>query len=389
MSFFRKKEKKELVLIFDIGSSSIGGAFVELSPSLAPKVIKSIREPIRLEEVLNVDRFRVYAMHTLHKVVKKMCDSNLGAPKRIFCVLASPWYASQTRVINYEKNASFIFTQKLADSLIASEIKIFEEEHGIDSEGTNTVRAIELRNMKTMLNGYTTSNPINQKATNLKMTIFVSMSEESVLAEIEEAIWRHFPYLEIKFSSFLVASFSLARDMFINNNSFLLINIGGEVTDIAIVKEDVLKEAATFPMGSHFITRGISKSLTCSIEDAYSSVMLYESGNMLQKNELVFQDSLKKLRGEWLAKFQATLSSLSSDISIPATVFITVDPSLAKFFSETIRTEQFNQYTLTESKFRLIFLNSSALGGIAEVPEETKKDPFIIIDSIYINRFLK
>ncbi len=389
MSFFRKKEKKELVLIFDIGSSSIGGAFVELSPSLAPKVIKSIREPIRLEEVLNVDRFRVYAMHTLHKVVKKMCDSNLGAPKRIFCVLASPWYASQTRVINYEKNASFIFTQKLADSLIASEIKIFEEEHGIGSEGPNTVRAIELRNMKTILNGYTTSNPINQKATNLKMTIFVSMSEESVLAEIEEAIWRHFPHLEIKFSSFLVASFSLARDMFINNNSFLLINIGGEVTDIAIVKEDVLKEAATFPMGSHFITRGISKSLSCSIEDAYSSVMLYESGNMLQKNEVVFQDSLKKLRGEWLAKFQSTLSSLSSDISIPATVFITVDPSLAKFFSETIRTEQFNQYTLTESKFRLIFLNSSALGGIAEVPEETKKDPFIIIDSIYINRFLK
>ncbi len=389
MSFFSKKEKKELVLIFDIGSSSIGGAFVELSPSLAPKVIKSIREPIRLEEVLNVDRFRVYAMHTLHKVVKQMCDSKIGAPKRIFCVLASPWYASQTRVINYEKNSPFVFTQKLADSLIASEIKIFEEEHGIGKEGSNTVRAIELRSMKTTLNGYTTSNPINQKATNLKMTIFVSMSEESVLAEIEEAIWRHFPHLEIKFSSFLVASFSLARDMFINNNSFLLINIGGEVTDIAIVKEDVLKEAATFPMGSHFITRGISKSLQCSIEDAYSSVMLYESGNMLQKNEVVFQDSLKKLRGEWLSKFQSTLSSLSSDISIPAAVFITVDPSLAKFFSETIRTEQFNQYTLTESKFRLIFLNSDALGGIAEVPEETKKDPFIIIDSIYINRFLK
>lgn len=389
MSFFGKKEKKELVLVFDIGSSSIGGAFVELTENGAPKVVYAIREPIRLEEVLNVDRFRVYAMHTLHKVVKKMCDSNLGAPKRIFCVLASPWYASQTRIINYEKNTLFTFTQKLADSLIASEIKIFEEEHGIGKGGENTVRAIELRNMKTILNGYATTNPINQKALNLKMTVFVSMGEESVLSEIEEAIWRHFPYIEIKFSSFLIASFSLARDMFINNNSFLLINIGGEVTDIAIVKEDVLKESATFPIGSHFMTRGISESLVCSIEEAKSSIMLYEAGHMLQNKESVFQESLKRLRTEWLAKFQSTLATLSSDISIPATVFITVDPSLAKFFSETIRTEQFNQYTLTESKFRLIFLNSDALGGIAEVTNEAKKDPFIIIDSIYINRFLK
>lgn len=390
MSWFGKsKEKKELVLIFDIGSSSIGGAFVELTSSGAPKIIYSIREQIRLEEVLNVDRFKVYAIHTLHKVVKKMCDANIGAPKRIFCVLASPWYASQTRVINYEKNAPFIFTQKLADSLIASEIKLFEEEHGIDEKGPNHVRAIELRNMKTILNGYPTENPINQKAINSKMIIFISMGEESLLHDIEEAIWRHFPHLEIKFTSFLIASFSLARDMFINNNSFLLINIGGEVTDIAIIKENILKESATFPIGSHFMTRGISKALNCSLADAYSSIMLYESGHMITNNENIFQESFKKLRTEWLSKFQSTLASLSSGISIPATVFITIDPSLAKIFSETIRTEQFNQYTLTESKFRLIFLNSNALHGIAEVKEEYKKDPFIIISSIYINRFLK
>ena len=195
-------------MVFDIGSSSIGGAFVELGENSAPKIVLSIREPIRLEEVLNVDRFRVYAMHTLHKVVKSMCASNMGAPTRIFCVLASPWYASQTRIISYEKNTPFTFTQKLADSLIASEIKLFEDEHGIGSGGENTVRAIELLSMKTVLNGYATSNPLNQKATNLKMTIFISMGEEEVLAEIEEAISRHFPHITVKFTSFLVASFS-------------------------------------------------------------------------------------------------------------------------------------------------------------------------------------
>lgn len=390
MSFFWKaKNKNELVLLLDLGSSSIGAALVELRPDGAPKIVHFIRETIRLEEVLNTDRFHTFAMHTMHKVIARMCNSNKGVPKRAFCVLASPWYASETRTIKYEQSSPFVFTQKLADSLIEKEIKVFEEEHGIGKGGPNSVRALELRNMKTVLNGYATDNPIGQKATNVKMTIFVSMGEEFILKEMEEGIYRHYPHLPVKFSSFLFSSFVVARDMFVNHESFLLINIGGEVTDIAIVKDEILKESATFPMGSHFITRGISKSLNCSIDDARSCITLYDNCHMHKIDEVKFQEALKTLKTEWLNKFQSTLSVLSSDISIPATVFITVDPSLAKFFSETIKTEQFSQYTLTEAKFRVLFLGLDALHGIAVVPEGVSKDSSILIESIYINRFLK
>jgi len=58
-----------------------------------------------------------------------------------------------------------------------------------------------------------------------------------------------------------------------------------------------------------------------------------------------------QLKAEWLKRFQESLANISHDISIPAIIYMATDKDLADFFSETIKTEQFSQYTLTESKF--------------------------------------
>ena len=65
-----------------------------------------------------------------------------------------------------------------------------------------------------------------------------------------------------------------------------------------------------------------------------------------------------------------------------------VDKEIAGFFSETIKSEQFSQYTLTESKFKIILLSAEVFHGLAQFEENVTRDTFLIIDSIYINRFL-
>ena len=61
---------------------------------------------------------------------------------------------------------------------------------------------------------------------------------------------------------------------------------------------------------------------------------------------------------------------------------------MANFFTETIKNEQFNQYTLTESKFQVIFLDTKVFHGMANFEDNVVRDSNLIIDSIYINRFL-
>ena len=121
------KHKEELALVFDIGSSSVGGALFIMQKNNVPQIIFSIREPIVLEKEISFDRFLNLAMQSLLMVASKISTQGLGAPKKIFCVLSSPWYASQTRAIVLKKNAPFIFNSKLADSLIEKEIKLFED----------------------------------------------------------------------------------------------------------------------------------------------------------------------------------------------------------------------------------------------------------------------
>ncbi len=387
--FGENKKKNKLILVFNIGSSSVDGALFEAQSSGVPKIILSVREPIRTEERVEISHFLLSAIKSLEIVVHKIFQAGMGAPSQVFCVLSSPWYVFQTRIISFKKNTPFIFNEKLADQLIKKEIKLFEEEHVLKySRSDSRVRVIELKNIKTLLNGYEISESLDQKAKELEMHIFISTSGESVLKKIEDTISKHFHLKRIKFSSFVLSFFTVARDLYPKQENFLLVDIGGEMTDISMVKKNTLRESISFPLGRNFLARGVATELSCTIDEANSLISLFKDGHaevsVAKKLTLI----LNKLRNEWLKRFQSSLANLSKDLSIPSTIYIATDKDLVDLFSETIKTEQFSQYTLTESKFEVVFLNAKLLHNIALFDESALKEPFIVFDSIYINRFL-
>jgi hypothetical protein len=377
------------MLVFDLGSSSVGGALFWVQSSGVPKIIAAFREVITIEKDVDPSRFFASTMKSLDSIALKFLKLGLGAPKDIFCVLSSPWYVSQTRVIRFEKNTPFVFTSKVADDLIKKEMNLFEEEHMkqyLDAE--SPVRLIEVKNIKIMLNGYETPSPLNQKVKELVMTIFISMSPEQVLKKIEDTIGGHFSSEKIKFSSFMLSSFAVLRDMYIKNENFLLLEIGGEMTDIAMAKKNTLRESVSFPLGRNFIIRGVAEALKCSLPEALSTISLFQDGHAVDSVAKKLEPIITILKKEWLQKFQESLANFSKDISIPAIIYMIVEKDLADFFTQTIATEQFNQYTLTESKFQIIFLDAQVFLGKVEYAEDIIRDPGLVIDSIYINRFL-
>lgn len=387
--FSRNKEKGKLVLVFYLGSSSVEGALFWTQKSGIPKIIFSIREPIALEKNIEADKFLLSTMKSLQIVVNLIHNARMGVPDEVFCVLSSLWYVSQTRIIKLEKNAPFLFTSKLADDLIKKEIALFEEEHSAEyALSGSPVRLIELKNIKTVLNGYETTNPLDQKGKDLEMTIFVSVSSEQILGKIEETVRAHFHVKKIKFSSFALSSFAVVRDMFSHTENFLLVNIGGEVTDISMIKKNILHESISFPLGFNFMIRKVASLSHSSLAEAKSLIFLFKDGHATESVADKLGPTIDKFKKEWLVKFQESLANLSNDISVPSTVYLAVNKDLSSFFMEIIKNEQFNQYTLTESKFKVIFLGAEVFHGMATFEEDVVRDPFLIIDSIYINRFL-
>jgi len=391
MSLFRKAHKEdELILVFNIGSSSVKGALFHMQKSGIPKIIYSIREPILIEENVDIARFLTLALKSLDIVVNEIYKKGLGAPSRVFCVLLSPWYVSQTRIISLKRDKPFTFTTKLADELIQKEIAVIKDEYFKKyTHIGDSLRPIELRNIKISLNGYETDSPLDKVAEELEMAIFVSVSAEEVCRKIEQAIARRFAVKEVKFCSFTMATFAVVRDMYADVQDFLLINVGGEVTDIAMVKNGVLRESNSFALGINFMIRAIASTMHSTLPEAKSLISLFKDGHAAAGTAKLLEPAITKLKSEWLTKFQECLSNLSNDISIPAIIYITVDKDLADFFAEIIKTEQFSQYTLTESKFQIVFLSSESLHGIATFEKEAIFNAFLAIDSVYINRFFK
>ena len=156
-----------------------------------------------------------------------------------------------------------------------------------------------------------------------------------------------------------------------------------------MVKKDILSSSISFPFGINFMIRSVAKELNCSLDQARSYIYLYKDKHMEDSMIQKIEPIISKLKSSWLTKFQEALGNLSNGISIPSTIFVTVDQELAEFFSEVIKNEEFNQYSLTESKFRVIILGTQTLHGTVVFKENVMRDPFIIIESIYINRFLR
>lgn len=400
--FSKFKEEKELVLVFDIGSSSVGGALFEIQKSKIPKIILSIREPIIFENKIDTNKFLFLTIKSLETIASRICLKSVHKPSKIFCVLSSPFYASATRIIKLEKNISFLFTPQLADDLIKKEINLFKEEYLKKfSDVDNKIRLIELKNIKIMLNGYETSNPLDKKAKTLEMIIFISMSGEFILKEIEKTIFKHFHSKNINFSSFIMASFSVARDIFAHQDNFILVDISGEMTDVSIIKKNILTNSISYPLGRNFFIRNIANSLNYTLSEAKSIFSLYKDEHASETALKRLEPIMSKLKKEWLDAFQKSLINISDDFSVPSNIFITVDSDLFNFFSKIIKNEQFSQYNLTESEFKIIFLDSKALHNfvsfkpISSVSNSFDKDEsnidydlFLAIESIYINRFI-
>ncbi|MFA6256979.1 MAG: cell division protein FtsA [Candidatus Paceibacterota bacterium] len=384
--FSKGKNDGDLMLVFHIGSSAVGGALFTVQDGLTPKITFSVVEPIAIEENLDPDRFFAKTLSALEVAAGKLHKAGLGAPARIFCVLASPWCASQTRTLELKKNAQFVFTEKVADELIKKEIKLFTSEQL--SRYGDAVRNIELKNIKTLLNGYDTPEPLYQKTSQVQMMLFISMGGEAALAKIEETIRKFFQFEQIKFSSFAMSSFTVARDLDPKRENFLLVDIGGEVTEIFMVKKNILRESISFPVGRNFFTRGVARSLGSTISEANSLISLFKHGHAEETVAAKLSTIMDQLRAEWLRKFQESLANLSNDISVPGAVYLTSDLNFTDLFYETIKAEQFSQYTLADSKFEITALNTVLLHNFAKFEDESVRDPFLIIDSVYISRFL-
>lgn len=393
MGFFSHSRKEShIALLIDVGSGSVGASLVSYAYTKEgkeekPKVLYSLRKPFALTESSSYDELVSLMQKTLREILGIIHDVKLGLPDKVYAVLSAPWYVSQTRTILYNKKPSFVVTEKLITELTKKETDFFKESLATQIEGEAYI--IENTTQTITLNGYSLHDPIGKRAEEMRISLFISLSPRHVIDAIHEEVEQVYRLKKIQFSSGGACAFVALRDSFPNEDSFMIVSVGSEVTDVILIKDHTLSTSFTFPKGTHSVYRMIASSLSLDVGEAKTRVLLCENGHASTEMTRMISPLLEGAKNEWTEMFSKTLSTYVNDISIPHTVFVLAPEELACWYKDTLLNEPFHQYTLTEKDFNVILVGSETLHEYLQFSDNVVQDSFMSLQSIFIRRYLE
>jgi len=382
------KHKEETVAIFDIGSSSVGGAIarIPLDGQSIPVIIKSFRTEFTFREEINFSMFLKDMLVALETTAKELYASKVGAPKRIVCVLASPWYLSETRIIKMTRDKAFTFTDKIADELLQKEITALNDLYQGKYGGLNsTPEVIENHISGVTLNGYHVSDPIGKRSKSIEMNMIVSLSPKTCLDQVRETLSSIYHSTPVKFSSFVVSSYIAVRDRYVTSESYLLMDVGGEVTDVAIISNGSLRASLSFPFGKKEFFKYISTKLDIEMRDAKELFKLFSTNMLAAKRQKKVVPLFESIANSWGEAFRNCIGGLPHTLTLPGTIFLTADSDIRGWFVNVIATDPYIQSVVARHKAEVITLEGPEFLSMCGV-KDGLCDPFLMVEAIAITR---
>src|SRR3989344_8548071 len=126
MPFFKSKVSTTNILLFDIGSSSVNGFLIGAVPGKNPEILYSSRSNLRLMDESGDKNPWRSVRGAVEEIVKNTKNAVKGAkPRRVLAVLSSPWFSSQTREAEVQRDVPFVITEKILGDVIDGEVQIF------------------------------------------------------------------------------------------------------------------------------------------------------------------------------------------------------------------------------------------------------------------------
>lgn len=379
MGLFSTKIEEEIVAVLDISSGSVSGALFLKDRKKLPFVLATTSKKIRTRESVDASMLQKEILATVDQICFELQSCTLIKPSKIYCILSTPWAHGEVRSIHVKKEKEFQFTEVYAQKLIAFEIAKLQGEIKKD------LQIIDKKITKISLNGYNVKSPHGQKTTAVVLEMFLSFAHKSFVQDLEDKIHKTFKS-KIFFTSQMLADFVFARDFMSASKDALILNIGAEITEVAVMKGEYMTSTAFFPYGANNLIRNMAIKLGKTIAETESLFRLYNDNSLDVQSEELVERGAKFATDMWQSGLKQVLLEMLPNRHLPQTVFLLAPEAVASWLSSKISNQSFPEFTTGHTEFDVIIPSTKTLHDFYDKAEVAKPDSNILIKTIYINQ---
>jgi len=389
----QNSKKDDVIAILDIGSGSVGGALVSYPINKKPEILYSVRVPISFSDKFNFERFLKSTLVVTEKVLQILNSASVetNKPKQTFYILAAPWCVSQSQTVVFEDPNIFLTTRKKVDQIIAGEIKNLKIKTNALYENFTSanMEIIEIKNIKTKLNGYETDALYDKKISKLEVDLYMSMSACEIIESFRQVTKKIFGTNQIFFNSFSLAAFTTMRDLYSEKQNFVFVDVGGEATEIFITHNGILTDIFSFSFGKNFLLRTMASEMRIAKEEALSLFGLFMEGNLTTVKKHKVQKALEYVATMWSEAFCKEIQSRTGCKILPHLFFVATDTPFAQWFATVLENKKPKDILFTKQLIEVTLINSLILSRFVMVDIKTQSDTFLIIEALFVDRLIK
>ena len=341
---------------------------------------------------VNFEAFWRCARNSLKKVIAELLKDSPRGVDKIFCTFSSPWFISQTRIIKVKREKSFEITDDFLKKLIDNEIKIFESQwqsknhHSLAGGAANKCELVEYDVMKVFLNGYHTLKPIGKNTKTLEAYIYISLGIKAINEEIREIILKNFGKEKVVFHTLPIVSFSILEEIIKPEDGYIFIDIGGEVSDISLVRRGVLEETVSFSKGANTLIRHVAVRFKTFVNNALSLVERFKNKHMNVSDSKKMSLLIDKAKNDWCSFLRESLSEVSGGKSLPQDLFLMSNGDIGREFVECAKDDFFSRFTILGKTFNVKQILSGSLEHyfLFKKSFKKKKDLFLMMEFLFV-----
>lgn len=389
------KKKEKVIAILEIASASVGGIFIQQNKKGGrPQIISTERVPVNFLFDVNFDAFWRCTQMSLRKVIKTLLKDYPSGPDVCLCVFLSPWFLSQTKIIDIRRETLFKITKVFFENLMKNEEESFRNKAETQREAK--LEFIEHEIIKTELNGYYTKSPIGKLAKTARLHIYMSLGMEKVKTKIGEEVLESFGDISLSYKTFPFVAFQVLNNIINNEEELILIDIGGEITDISLIRKNSLEETVSFPRGKNFLLRKISSEFKTFPKEAASILQTYLRGHSLKSDSEKISRIIEETKRDWSNFFEMAIKNISENGPLPQNLFLLGDEIIGGQFAKCAQEEKFSQFTALGKPFNIKRILPEGLEHYFEFKPVHQPAPtipsgidiFLILETIFANKFL-